>query len=126
MQNTILVVDDEAAIRLTLSAILESKGFKVQTASSALEAIRHLGSASFDMVITDMKMETETAGFDVADFAAKQKPAPVVIIISAYPKLAADWQQRGVDAFFEKPTNTPLVLQSINELLARRRQAAVA
>jgi DNA-binding NarL/FixJ family response regulator len=126
MHNTVLVVDDEATIRLSLSAIFEENGFQVQKASSALDAIRSVASASFDLVITDLKMETETAGFDVAEFAAKQNPRPVVIMISAYPALGANWKRRGVDAFFEKPTNISMVLRSINELLARRHGAAAA
>ena len=126
MHNTVLVVDDEAAIRIMLSAILEANGFQVQTASCALDAIRSIGSASFDLVVTDLKMETDTAGFDVAEFAAKQKPTPIVIVISASPALGADWQQRGVNALFAKPTDMSSMLRSINELLARRRGAAVA
>ncbi len=118
------MVDDEPTIRLTLSTILEANGFQVQVASSAAEAHRVVISARFDLVITDMKMETDTAGFDVAEFATKQNPAPVVIVISAYPALSMDWLQRGVQGFFEKPTDTALLLRSITELLARRDAAA--
>ncbi len=126
MHQTVLVVDDEAAIRVTLSAILEANGFQVQTASCAVDAIRSIGSASFDLVMTDLKMETDRAGFDVAEFAAKQNPTPVVVVISGYPTLGADWKRRGVHAFFVKPTDTSLMLRSINELLARRNGAAAA
>ena len=42
-------------------------------------------TAAFDVIITDLKMETETAGFDVVEFAAKQTPGSIIIVVSAYP-----------------------------------------
>ncbi|PYX95107.1 MAG: hypothetical protein DMG63_19590 [Acidobacteria bacterium] len=62
MKRRILLVDDELAILLTLKAILEINGFEVDTAASAKEAIARLSGNSYQMVITDMRMETETAG----------------------------------------------------------------
>src|SRR5438270_7325716 len=61
-----LVVDDKAAIRLTL-AILEMKGLSVLTAASADEACNRLRQQVFDLVVTDLKMESDTAGFAVAE-----------------------------------------------------------
>jgi DNA-binding NtrC family response regulator len=126
MKRRMLVVDDEAAIRLTAVAICEVNGFQVQAASSGREAIEALSAAAFDVVVTDLKMETETAGFDVAEFAAKQFPRPIIIVVSAYPKLGMDWKQRGVHAFFEKPTDTSALLRCIEEMLARRDAADAA
>ena len=65
MKRRILLVDDELAILLTLRAILEMNDFEVDTASSAKEAEQKLKNGVFEMVITDMRMETETAGYDV-------------------------------------------------------------
>jgi DNA-binding NtrC family response regulator len=126
MKRTALVVDDEAAIRLTTAAILEANGFQVRTASSGLDAIQSVSSAAFDLIVTDLKMETDLAGFDVAEFAAKRKPRPVVIVLSAYATLATNWKQRGVHAFFEKPTDTSVLLRCIDELLTRHEGAAAA
>jgi len=120
------VIDDEATIRLSAGAIFEANGFQVETASSAEEARDFLHSAPFDVVVTDLKMETDTAGLDVAEFAAKQKPRPIVIVVSAYPKSGTDWKQRGVHALFEKPTDIPVLLRSIEELLERRNGADAA
>ncbi len=124
MQRRVLIVDDEDAIRLTMAAIFEINGFKALTASSAQEAIAAIGALSFDLIVTDLKMESETAGFSVAEFAAKRNPSPIVIMASAYPELAVDWEEHGVHAFFEKPTNTVVLLRSIAELLTRRQAAA--
>ena len=126
LPRSVLLVDDEAGIRLTMSAIFEANGFEVETASSAQEAIGAIGAEAFDVILTDLRMETPTAGFDVADFAAKHTPQPIVMVVSAYPKLGAGWRQRGVHAFFEKPTEISKLLRSIEELLPKRNGAAAA
>jgi len=126
MRRRALVVDDEAGIRLTLSTILELNGFFVQTAASGREAKETLLTAPFDVIITDLKMETERSGFDVAAFAANMTPRPVTVVMSAYPKLALHWQQQGVHAFFEKPTPTDELLRVLDELLTRHDAAGTS
>ena len=85
MKRRILLVDDELAILLTLRAILEMNGFEVETAASAREAEGKLAKGDFHMVITDMRMETETAGYDVIRMAKLQEYNPAVAILTAYP-----------------------------------------
>ena len=72
MKRRILLVDDDLAILLTLKAVLEISGFDVETAASAREAKLRLKSNEYHMVITDLRMESETAGEEVA--AAAKKP----------------------------------------------------
>ena len=115
-----LVVDDEEAIATTSAAILQADGFETETASSGEQAKQMLSASSFDLVVTDLKMETEMAGYDVAEFASKRAQCPVVIMVSAYAALATEWQNHGVDAFFQKPTNTRDLLATIARLLANR------
>lgn len=117
MKRRILLVDDELAILLTLKAILEMNGFEVETSASAGEAEIKLGSASFDMVITDMRMETETAGYDVIRAARKQAYDPATAILTAYPSLGTDWQNHGAQSLLVKPVNTHDLLRQIEALL---------
>ena len=65
MKRRLLLVDDELAILLTLKAILELNGFEVDTAESAKEAEQRLRGGEYHMVITDMKMEHDRAGYEV-------------------------------------------------------------
>ncbi len=117
MKRRILLVDDELAILLTLKAILEMNGFEVETASSGKEAVQKLDSSVFHMVITDMRMETETAGYDVIR-AAKQKPYnPATSILTAYPSLGSDWKSKGAQSLLVKPVNTQDLLRQIEALL---------
>ncbi len=130
MKRRILLVDDELAILLTLKAILEMNGFEVETAASGKEAVQKLDAGVFQMVITDMRMETETAGYDVIR-AAKQKPYnPATSILTAYPSLGSDWKSKGAQSLLVKPVNTQDLLRQIEALLIshedQKRSAAAA
>jgi DNA-binding response OmpR family regulator len=117
MRRRILLVDDELAILLTLRAILEMNDFEVDTASSAKEAERKLKAGVFEMVITDMRMETETAGYDVIR-AARQLPYnPATAILTAYPSLGNEWRNHGAQSLLVKPVNTAELLRQIEALL---------
>ena len=65
MKRRILIVDDDMAVLLTLKAVLELQGFHVETASSTTEALQKMQNGVFQMVITDVRMESEDAGFEV-------------------------------------------------------------
>ncbi len=123
MSLRLLLVDDEPAIAWIFKQVLEGHGFAVETASSAAAGKEALKTAAFDVVITDLKMETPTAGYEVVHAAVSKKPAPATIIMSAYPALGYDWQQHGAHAFFEKPVPIQQLLRKINQLLASRRIA---
>jgi len=119
MKRRILLVDDELAILLTLRAILEMNGFEVETAASAHEAEGKLKASEFHMVITDMRMETETAGYDVMRCAKTQKYDPAVAILTAYPSLGSDWKNRGAESMLVKPMNANDLLRQIEVLLVQ-------
>ena len=117
MTRRILLVDDELAILLTLKAILEMNGFEVETASSSREAKQKLSAGVFSMVITDMRMETETAGYDVIRVARTQAYNPATAILTAYPNLGGDWKSEGAESLLVKPMNTNDLLRQIEALL---------
>jgi DNA-binding response OmpR family regulator len=117
MKRRILLVDDELAILLTLRAILEMNGFEVDTAASAKEAEQKLKSNVFEMVITDMRMETETAGYDVIRAARQQSYDPATAILTAYPSLGNEWQSKGAQSLLVKPVNTQELLRQIDSLM---------
>ena len=126
MKRRILLVDDELAILLTLKAILEMNGFEVETAASAGEAEQKLGNAVFDMVITDMRMETETAGYDVIRAARMQDYNPATAILTAYPSLGTEWKNRGAQSLLVKPVNTHDLLRQIEALLVTHQDQKTA
>ena len=117
MKRRILLVDDELAILLTLKAVLEMNDFEVETAASAREARSKLRGGTFHMVITDMRMENESAGLDVVR-AAKQAPyQPAVAMLTAFPVPGSEWRDEGMDEMLVKPMNIMNLLRQIEALL---------
>ena len=98
----ILIVDDEPAILGLLKSVLELSSFEPHTARSAAEAKSLLSQQTFDVVLTDMRMETATAGFDVVRAARQLDPAPVIAILTAFPISPTEWRPSGADALMVK------------------------
>lgn len=117
MKRRILLVDDDVAVLLTLKAVLEMHDFDVQTAGSVAEAVKKLESGSFHMVITDMRMETETAGWQVVQAARAQEYRPATAILTAYPPPDSNWQDRGAQSLLVKPIGTKDLVRQIEALL---------
>ena len=115
-----LIVDDEPAVSSMLKVVFESEGYTVTTAASGAEACRLLAVQTFDVVLTDMRMESDTAGFDVVRAARKRSDGSVIVILTAYPMLAQDWRTAGADAAFTKPSYMAALLKAIRELLDQR------
>lgn len=123
MRSSILVVDDEPAVISMLKTVLETYGYTVSTAANAAEATTILSNAAFDLVITDMRMETDIAGYDVVRAAAARPEQPVIVILTAFPLLAQQWREAGAHAALAKPARMAELLETVGELLARRRTA---
>lgn len=120
MASKILLVDDEPSILMTLEMVLETEGFEVYTASSGQAAKAALSERAFDLVLTDLSLETPRTGYDVVH-AARQNPArPATLIVSGFPDLLSKWQAEGADAGLQKPTEVPELIATINRLLAQR------
>jgi DNA-binding NtrC family response regulator len=110
MKGRVLIVDDELLIVQSFGAILQNEGFEVEGAHSAAAAIAALDSREFDLVITDMAMETKTAGYDVARAAQRQSNQPEVVIFTAFHIPAAEWTRQGVRELFTKGQVTPATM----------------
>src|ERR1035438_8640275 len=84
MKRRILLVDDDLAVLLTLKAVLELHGFEVETAVSSTEALARMESGVYQMVISDLRMETEDAGLEVIRRAHRQAYDPATALLTAY------------------------------------------
>jgi DNA-binding response OmpR family regulator len=117
MKRRILLVDDELRILLTLKAVLEMHGFDVDTASSAREGIEKLSDGPYHMIITDMKMETDRAGYEVIRAARRQEYDPAIAILTAYASLGSDWRSEGAQSLLVKPIGMEDLLRQVEALL---------
>lgn len=123
-QPSLMIVDDEVNVTRTLQLIFERDGYRVTPAYSCAEALALLGNGSkkMDAVITDLNMEREDIGFEVARAARKLLPAPVVVICTGYAnpvnsRLALDLR---VDYLALKPVDVDELRAALVRLLARR------
>ena len=117
----ILIVDDEPAILGLLKSVLELSSFEPHTARSAAEAKTILSQQAFDIVLTDMRMETTTAGFDVVRAARQLDPRPVIAILTAFPMSPGEWRPSGADVLLVKGAD----LMSLPDKLMNLRKAKV-
>jgi CheY-like chemotaxis protein len=115
-----LLVDDEESIRKLLTTVLEMKDFSVQASDSARNSITILQSDSYDVVITDLRMETPLAGYYVTRAAARVSPRPLIVIVTAFPVPASEWRSAGADALFTKGANTLNLASHLVEMLVSR------
>jgi DNA-binding response OmpR family regulator len=105
MFNTLLIDDEQTILRL-LTQVLEMDDFAVTAAGSAREGLALLNRQKFDLVITDLRMESPLAGFDVVRAAIRLTAQPVTVILTAFPVPADEWQRTGADALFVKGSDT--------------------
>lgn len=119
----ILIVDDETPILNLLKTVLEASSFEVETAKSASEAKSRLRQVHFDLILTDMRMETPVAGYDVVRAAHQLHPRPAIAILTAFPIPSADWRSSGADALLVKGTDVMDLPRKLQSLLKLRPQS---
>jgi signal transduction histidine kinase len=98
--ETILVVEDDAAVRLLITAVLEELGYKYLEASGAPQAMTILrGSARIDLLLTDVGLPIMN-GRQLAEFARESRPEIKVLFVTGYAENAAvraGFLDRGMD-----------------------------
>ncbi len=82
MMERLLVVEDDASVRTTVTTFLELEGYQVDAVSSTSEAIHRLGEVAYPIVITDIYLDERT-GLDVLAAARKENPDCAVILMTA-------------------------------------------
>ena len=112
---TVLFVDDEPNIRLTLSMYLEDHGFAVLTAGSVPEALKLITEQSFDVLIADLNVGQAGDGFTVVSAMRRTQPRAVTFILTGYPafETALEAIRLQVDDYITKPVKLLDIAQVI-------------
>ncbi len=100
-----------------MKAVLEISGFDVDTAASAREGKSKIKLREYQMIITDMRMESDAAGRDVIQAARTAPYHPAVALLTAFPVDDDEWQDMGADKMLVKPMQTAVLLRQIEKLL---------
>lgn len=98
-----------------MKAVLEISGFDVDTAASAREGKSKIKLREYQMVITDMRMESDAAGREVIHAARTAPYHPAVALLTAFPE--DDWADMGADKMLVKPMQTAVLIKQIEKLL---------
>ena len=125
-KRCVLIVDDEKGILETLRLVFEYDGYAVITATSCAEAVRRLEDGSkFNAVITDLNMEKEDIGLEVARAAKELTPEPVIVILTGFAKESNTRAalEIGVDYMAHKPVEVKELMSAVNRLILRRRDS---
>ena len=117
---SILVVDDHPSIRRVLERLLSDAGYAVTGASDGAEALATMTRASrpFGLVITDIRMP-RMDGWELSRHLSHHWPDLPIVYLSAYdselPRFATIQRERS--AFFPKPFDSEILLESVARLL---------
>ncbi len=125
--DKILVVDDSPQISKALNDLLSTSGYLVRTAPSAERALQILESATFDLIITDLKM-TGMSGIDLARQVLQKTPDLPVVILTGFGDMDSviNALRLGVADYLKKPFSIDEVTSVVEREIAKRkgRQAA--
>ncbi|MFT4621548.1 MAG: DNA-binding NtrC family response regulator [Myxococcota bacterium] len=121
MSQTILVVDDEQANRVTLERILTREGYQVVQAPSGRAAMDCLRSVTVDTVLTDLKMPG-MSGIDLLRAAKKIDPDVEVVVMTAYGTVetAVEAMKEGAYDFVSKPLKRLDLVRTLRKALEKR------
>jgi two-component system, NtrC family, nitrogen regulation response regulator GlnG len=127
MSGTVLIVDDDAAIRTVAAAALKREGHRVTTAASIAELRRALAAGIPDVLVTDVVLP-DGNGLDVAAGLASEHPEMPIIIFSAQNTLATAVRATEVGAFdyLPKPFDLDVLAQAVRGAIARRQRQPAA
>lgn len=125
MKPSILLIDDEPLVGKRLRPSLEKAGYEVETFEDPGAALKRATERDFDVVVTDMRMESVT-GMDVLGAALARDPQTRVIIITAYAtmELAREALSKGAFEVLAKPFSPRDLRDAINRATAARGKAA--
>ena len=119
----ILLVDDEASIRVTLGTLLERTGYDVTPAAGGAQALALLDQQAFDLLLTDLKMP-EIDGMQVVAAARQRQPDVAIIVFTGHGSLetAIEGLHQHIFDYLSKTSTPDQVLARVQAGLALRAQ----
>jgi len=120
--GSILIVDDEAAIRESLETLLAIEGYNVEAARTAEEGLAMLAASPRDLVLLDFALPDRN-GLEVLDEIRQRDPGLPVIMITAYGTVenAVKAIQAGATNFIQKPWDNEKLLADVRASISRLR-----
>jgi two-component system, OmpR family, alkaline phosphatase synthesis response regulator PhoP len=119
-QKSILIIEDEEALRSTLSSRLRGEGYVVDTAKDGIDGLEKATDQPFDLIILDIMLPSRSGGDVCRDLRQVGMATPILLLASHSQKTDAVLLLRlGADDFVTKPFNAAELLARIEALLRR-------
>jgi len=119
----ILIIDDDAGIRKTLSKILEREGYVVKDVENGKQAIEASKEEFFNVALIDIRLP-DIEGTKLLDKLKETEPKMVKIIVTGFPSLqnATDAVNEGADGYILKPFDVKELLTMIENHLKKQEE----
>jgi DNA-binding response OmpR family regulator len=116
-----LIVDDEEAIRETVSRAMAARSFWCETACDGMEALQKYRQSRHDLVVTDLRMP-RMHGYALTLELLKDATPPHIVILTgvAEPMLVKDLLSRGVDDVVSKPIDARVLATKMSSIFERQ------
>src|ERR1700733_6914596 len=116
----ILLVRHDEIMRHSLEKVLKQYGFAVTTAASVSEALKHISSTTFDLLLSDLHMPGAGDGLTIVSAMRHSNPKAVTMLLSAFPEMdaAARAILKQTDHVLVKPIEVPALIKAIKQRLA--------
>jgi CheY-like chemotaxis protein len=115
----VLLVDDDPASRLTLQTVLEAGGYNVDAAASAAEAVGKLDERQYELVLSDLQMESPDSGLKVIAHARMMDYKPATALITTYQN-AVPGLVRNQNSLLISPEDVPGLLDKVADMISPR------
>lgn len=118
----LLLVDDEAVVRFTVSTLLTAQNFKVTAVATVSEALDLIHTEKFELLVSDLNMAARHDGLKVIEAMRRKQPNCLTFILTATPDLESLlWAIRNrVDDYFMKISDQETLGVKLMEHLADR------
>jgi DNA-binding NtrC family response regulator len=122
VKGRILIVDDEADIRESLSTLLELENYSIELAVNGTEGIRRMESSAYDLVLLDLMMP-DMSGLEVLDEVRQRDTETPIFMITAYGnvEIAVQALKAGANDYFPKPWDNDKLLIEIERMISKGR-----
>lgn len=114
----VLVVDDDEAIRVMVQEGLQRDGFEVVAASNVSDALRHIATEKFDVLLSDLHMPLAGDGFTLVSAMRHTHPKALIVVLSGYPALSE--AMAAILSQADEILVKPFLVGSITELIRTR------
>lgn len=116
----VLLADDNPTSRLTLQTVLEAGGYRVDSAASAAEAVGLLDQSEYELVLSDLSMESPEAGLKVLAHARMKEYRPATALVTSWHAEGNGATKKANAQVLIEPEDLPELLGQVATLIGTR------